>query len=188
MISLKDRIKRLGLTCIVNEKRYIYGHEYVDLGLPSGLRWAKCNLGAKEETDFGDYYQFGQVEPYEKTWEKHIPLENDTVDKVWRNRWRMPTQADFQELINNTISKWLIINGVGGYKFISKTDSSKYIFFPAAGYWSNGSQNDVGSSGNYWGSSPNGSNSACGLYFDNGYKVVYNDSRKNGYSVRPVVG
>ena len=38
-------------------------YEYVDLGLPSGLKWAKCNVGAETETDYGDYFMWGSVTP-----------------------------------------------------------------------------------------------------------------------------
>ena len=37
--------------------------EYVDLGLPSGLKWAKCNLGASKPSDYGDYYSWGETAP-----------------------------------------------------------------------------------------------------------------------------
>ena len=36
----------------------------VDLGLPSGLKWANCNLGASYLEDSGDHYAWGEVEPY----------------------------------------------------------------------------------------------------------------------------
>ena len=50
----------------------------------------------------------------------------------------MPTKTQLDELIYNTYHGWISINGVTGYKFISKTDDSKYIFLPAAGnYWGN---------------------------------------------------
>ena len=43
--------------------------EYVDLGLPSGLKWAKCNLGASKPSDYGDYYAWGETAPKaEYTW------------------------------------------------------------------------------------------------------------------------
>ncbi len=38
-------------------------YEYVDLGLPSGLKWAKCNVGAETETAYGDYFQWGSTRP-----------------------------------------------------------------------------------------------------------------------------
>ena len=40
-------------------------YEYVDLGLPSGLKWAKCNVGAEKETDYGYYFQWGEIEPHD---------------------------------------------------------------------------------------------------------------------------
>lgn len=40
------------------------GHKYVDLGLPSGLKWAACNVGANSPEDFGDYFAWGETEPY----------------------------------------------------------------------------------------------------------------------------
>ena len=40
------------------------GIEYVDLGLPSGTKWAKCNVGADSETDYGLYFAWGETEGY----------------------------------------------------------------------------------------------------------------------------
>ena len=36
-------------------------YEDVDLGLPSGLKWAKCNIGAETETDYGVFFQWGET-------------------------------------------------------------------------------------------------------------------------------
>ena len=47
---------------LVNE---FNGHEYVDLGLPSGTLWATCNLGANAPEDFGDYIAWGETAPKE---------------------------------------------------------------------------------------------------------------------------
>ena len=45
------------------------GHEYVDLGLPSGLKWATCNVGASSPEDYGDYFAWGETSPKaEYTW------------------------------------------------------------------------------------------------------------------------
>lgn len=46
---------------ILKENEKENGHEYVDLGLPSGLLWAKCNVGAASETAYGDYYAWGET-------------------------------------------------------------------------------------------------------------------------------
>ena len=39
------------------------GHDYVDLGLPSGILWATCNLGAEKPEDYGNYYAWGETQP-----------------------------------------------------------------------------------------------------------------------------
>ena len=59
---------------------------------------------------------------------------------------------------------------------------------PAAGNYNDGSLNNVGSNGNAWSSTPNGGNNAYNLNFNDGNKDVNNNNRKNGYSVRPVLG
>lgn len=72
--------------------------------------------------------------------------------------------------------------------FVMRFIDVVWLKFPAAGNCNNGSVKNVGNNGNYWGSSPNGSNNAYNLNFNNGNKDVNNNNRKNGYSVRPVVG
>ncbi len=39
-------------------------HEYVDLGLPSGVKWATCNVGATAPEEYGDYFAWGETQPY----------------------------------------------------------------------------------------------------------------------------
>ena len=36
------------------------GHEYVDLGLPSGTLWATCNVGASKPEEYGNYFAWGR--------------------------------------------------------------------------------------------------------------------------------
>lgn len=115
-------------------------YEYVDLGLPSGLLWAKCNLGAVNEYDYGDYYQWGAINPGDNYWNGTTVLDSahDAVAQKIGNGWRMPTSAELSELINNTNKEWVNdYNGTGinGKKFINRTDSTKYIFVPAAGFY-----------------------------------------------------
>jgi uncharacterized protein (TIGR02145 family) len=107
----------------------------------------------------------------------------------------MPTQDDFQELIDETDNEWVEDfngSGVNGYKFISKSDSTKYIFLPAAGqcYDSNLDSVCVGEGGYYWSSSLDTDDDdpsyAWFLYFNNGEVYYSAGSRFYGYSVRPV--
>ena len=197
--------------------------EYVDLGLPSGLKWAKCNIGAKKETDYGYYFQWGSVTPNtadECKWASYkycngtydtltkyntFPLfgekpddktkldsEDDAVAQIMGSDWRMPTQTDFNELLNNTDNVWVDNfkgTGVNGWKFTSKTNKRKYIFIPAAGNCLDGSVYYVGNDGNVWSSSLNASypNYAWSLNFDSGNCYVDYYSRCNGWSVRGVM-
>ena len=141
-------------------------YEFVDLGLPSGTLWMKCNIGAEKETDYGLYFQWGDTVGYDEstaaahstwstcpgnggassydksaltTWDTANLTDytlNTNVDAAYAHtngKAKMPTKAQYQELINETNNEWITIDGVVGRKFTNKTDSSKYIFIPAAG-------------------------------------------------------
>ncbi len=54
------------------------GHDYVDLGLPSGKKWATCNVGADSPVEFGNYYAWGEITPKETyTWSNYIWCNDD---------------------------------------------------------------------------------------------------------------
>lgn len=170
---------------------------FVDLGLPSGLKWAKANLGAESETDPGLYYQWGDIEGhakdsgYEFTFENYtakglntistnLILAQDAANVRLGGSWRMPTKAEFEELRKNTNVTWTTINGVAGRKFTNKTDASKYIFMPAAGYFGNSTLSAWGSSGYYWSSAFKDSSNAYFLAFDSSGQGMYDDYRVYG--------
>ena len=186
---------------VVHYNQYVdpyNGHAYVDLGLPSGTKWATMNVGAASETDYGNYYQYGKgAAQYAATSGDSIysgtedPLDSsvDTAAQVWGGSWHMPTRVQMQELTANTTYQWVTDykdSGINGGTFTATNGA--VLFIPAAGYWDNGGQGKVGNNGYYWGSSPDGSSSAFSLSFNNGYKVVDGSRRKSGWSVRPVVG
>ena len=171
------------------------GHEYVDLGLPSGTKWATMNVGASSETDYGNYYQYGKgAAQYAETSGDSIyrgtddPLaaSADTAVQVWGGQWHMPTREQMQELIDNTIYEWVenYEYGINGYTF---TANGAVLFLPASGYWYHGSQRDDGVDGSYWSSSPKGSDYAYALNFKDGYEGMNSYDREYGCSVRPVV-
>ena len=134
--------------------------EYVDLGLPSGNLWAKCNLGASSPEAYGDYYAWGEVEPKQvytnsnhKWYKEGAPSlgftkynnedgkltledEDDAVIQKLGNGWRTPTLADFRELTNQKLTtiKKTTLNGVAGYQITSKKNNKKSIFIPFAGF------------------------------------------------------
>ena len=142
------------------EVEEVITYEYVDLGL--SVKWATMNVGAKTEEDYGHYYMWGSIIPntpdecnwantpfnngatsYDTTYfnsvkdtvipNKVLAKEYDVAAQIMGGNWRMPTKDECQELYKNTTQSWVTINGVNGRKFTSKTDTSKYIFIPAAG-------------------------------------------------------
>jgi hypothetical protein len=191
----------------------INGHEWVDLGLPSGLKWATCNVGASKPEDYGGYYAWGETEEksdYSLSTYKWCNGSDDTMTKYctsssygtvdnktvldpkddvahvkWGGTWRMPTFEEQLELLNNCTCTWTTQNGVKGYKVTGPNGNS--IFLPAAGCRYGAGVYGRGSDGVYWSSSlfSNSSNSAYYLYFYSGY-VYYTNYRDNGFSVRPV--
>ena len=178
--------------------RYDYkGHEYVDLGLPSETKWATMNVGASSETAYGNYYQYGKgAAQYAETsgdsiysgTEETLAASADTAVQVWGGQWHMPTREQMEELTANTTYKW--VTNYKGSKINGGTFTAKngaVLFFPAAGYWEDGSKDGVDNVGCYWCSSPDGSYNAFLLNFVYGSKDVYGLSREGGYSVRPVI-
>lgn len=183
----------------------------IDLGLPSGLKWAQANLGAKKETDPGLYYMWGDTEGHKKdsgyeftpanynakglnNISADLTLAQDAANVRLGGSWRMPTQEEFRELRDNTNVTWTTINGVAGYTFANKTDASKYIFMPAAGYGWSSSIKNWNRLGYYWSSSllnpPDSILGAYGFFFDssgvNGMGPG-NGNRNCGYQVRGVL-
>ena len=166
------------------------GHAYVDLGLPSGTKWATMNVGALSETDYGNYYKYGLgASQYDSAQADYYGTENplaasaDTAVQVWGGQWHTPTKAQFEELISNTTYEWITIGGINGGKFTAQ--NGNYVFLPASGSWYWGTQYGLGESGYYWGSTY----PLCEMSFGSERVTIYDEYRpENGYSVRPVVG
>ena len=175
------------------------GHDYVDLGL--SVKWATCNVGAFSPEQYGDYYAWGETTPKSeyaedncKTYERSMSdiRGNSSYDAAranWGGSWRLPTKAEFDELINNCERQWITLNGVKGMRFTSKKNGNS-VFFPAAGYRDGTSTYGAGGSGYYWSSTPYGSytQNAYYLYFDSGGSAsTYWIYRYYGLPVRPVL-
>ena len=171
----------------------------IDLGLPSGTKWACCNLGTSTPEQSGNYYRWGETNPF-KEWDtdatypyKNVDIGNniagtkyDAATANWGASWRMPTENQMKELMDNCTYKWTTLNGIKGAKVTGRKDGT--IFFPASGYrnCSNASLDNVGSYGYYWSASADNSNYGHGLYFGSGYWRWGYDNRASGYPVRAV--
>ena len=191
--------------------------EWVDLGLPSGLLWATCNLGATSPVEYGDYYAWGETttkEVYNWSTYKYCNGDYDqltkycTTSSYGHNGFtdnlttldamddaatqklgsgaRMPTRAEWVELINNTTAEWTQVNGVNGRKFTAS--NGKSLFLPAAGNRYGSELNVAGSDGYYWSSSlyESGPDYAWYFCFYEGDQDVCNLDRYGGQSVRAV--
>ena len=176
----------------------IHGYDYVDLGLSSGLKWATCNVGAISPSEYGNYYAWGEVEPKESYTQQNCVTSGQVIGDIsgnpqydaaranWGSTWRMPTIAEFRELINNCTWTWTSEGGNNGYRVTGPNGNS--IFLPAAGRRDGTSLNFAGSYGFYWSSAPNESNThyAYYLYFYSDGHGTDCYSRSDGLSVRPV--
>lgn len=177
------------------------GYEYVDLGLPSGLKWAKYNVGANTAEAYGDYFAWGEIAPKtsygennSKTYGKEMGniSGNTTYDAAtvnWGENWRIPTQGEMQELIDNCTWTWTQQNGVNGYNVTGA--NGKSIFLPAAGSYDSGGGVFINERGSYWTSTPTTieeNQKAYYLVFLSTNKIVGSNYRDNGRVVRPVTG
>ena len=175
----------------------INGPEYVDLGL--SVKWATCNVGASSPGDYGRHYAWGETttksdytEANSTTYGKQMTgiADNSTYDvarREWGGTWRLPTQKEFQELLDNCTWTWTTQNGHDGYKVTSKKNGNS-IFLPAAGLRDGTSLYNQGTNGYYWSATSDESNTigAFGLGFDYASRDVSWGERYYGISVRPV--
>ena len=177
----------------------IAGHDYVDLGLPSGLKWATCNVGATTPEDYGNYYAWGETTTKSEYSEENSLTYGRDMDDIsgnvnydaatanWGGSWRMPTRAEMEELIDNCSWTWTTQNGVNGMRATGTNGNS--IFLPAAGGCKGSSPYDVGECGYYWSSWPgtNFNDYALYLAFGSDGRKLNLGQRYIGFRVRPVI-
>lgn len=178
----------------------INGHEYVDLGLPSGTKWAICNIDATYPEDHGGFFAWGEtdtkdISEFTEHYSTTTGVEMDDISgnptydvarAKWGGTWRMPTKDEMKELIENCT--WeratATIEWYKGYKVTGPNGNS--IFLPDA----DGYDSDTHKYGsNYWTSTPfdsDDNNTAYFLFFSNNERVVALFDRHCGFSVRAV--
>ena len=146
MAEVAKKIKELELNSgVIKSKETM---EYVDLGLPSKIMWAKCDLGATSPEKYGDeyswgetwtkinydYYYFtdiveGQYTKYDSRDKRFfLEKEDDVAYLRLGEGWRYPTWNEMQELIDNCTVTESTLNGWPGVMFVSKINNN-YIFF-----------------------------------------------------------
>lgn len=180
------------------------GHKWVDLGLPSGLKWATCNVGSEAVDEDGHYYKWGGITGYhaggsyaKSDVQKDISGDQsfDAARAVWGDNWCMPSAVDFVELMENCIWEWTSIGRRKGLKVTSK-HNGKYIFLTASGECnyttdSDGLAKDINKRFAYWTSTPmQGWQNVDNAYYLNtlGDEVVISSALRGrqGWCIRPV--
>ena len=135
------------------------GSKYTAIDLGLGVLWATFNVGAEKEEEYGGYY--GWADPTGENTSTDLddypsanPPSNicgtqyDIATAQWGDGWRMPSQNEVKELLNNCSWRAETVNRIRGQRITGPNGRS--IFLPCAGHRANGEMYNVGSAGNYW--------------------------------------
>ena len=128
--------------------------EGVDLGL--SVKWAARNVGAATPTDAGSYFAWGEVsDKFEFSPGSYLGAEGDAATAIMGSGWRIPTDAEWEELMNGCVWHWTEFDSVKGYLLVSKNPdyNDAALFLPAAGYCDDCYSYLTGVKGYYWSAS-----------------------------------
>lgn len=193
------------------------GLEAVDLGLPSGRKWANMNIGATAPEDYGIYFSWGETQPKDfydwnsyqwgawmeafqegsiKKYNTALNPEDDAATMNWGGKWRMPTKKEFEELIANTTATFELKNDSAVIKLTSNVNGAS-IYLPIAGFWNGTTITTERQYAYYWTSTlsketvNNKSVDAYSAFFEAdgsvGDKGVASFRRPVGHTVRSVI-
>ena len=163
--------------------------EYVDLGLPSGTKWAKCNIGAEAEEEAGTLMGYGDqsglnlsVDAADYANTSIAGTENDNlfnlkIDENESNKTVMPTRDQLFELISKTTQTTEVVNGITGVRFTAENGNS--IFLPYTGY-REGAASSADNAGYYWSGDINDENSVYS------YSMTLDGGAQLGVTARPL--
>ena len=197
----KDRVKTPEAEAIEIEKRKLPvvlaewkcpddNHPHaIDLGI--GTLWACCNVDADSPLQSGGYYAWGETEPKDYYgMSNHLAKDvktdiagtsRDVAHLKWGDKWRMPSEAQIQELKDKCRYQWVVIDGVYGGVFTGPNGNS--IFMPAAGRRNGEELEFYGTNGLYA--------SSTYFVFNTNFDSNYFDptcmGEQLGYPVRPVI-
>ena len=183
----------------------------IDLGLPSGIKWACCNVGATKPSGYGSYYAWGETTTkskyndvtykyssgtdsdndgfYDNNWSftglgKTISgTQYDVAHVKWGGSWKMPTDEQFEELRDNCTRIVVTIDGNKGRIFKSNING-RCIFIPANGYKIRTETQELGSSCHLWSGTRGGNDFQAFSFY--AFYTVWTEWVYLGKSVRPV--
>lgn len=201
-------------------ERYDYAYP------PFRVEWASCNLGAAVPEDPGTYFAWGEtagkdyygwdnyrfggpeegLSKYNPQMDRLVLLEkeDDAAAALLGDGWRLPTKADWEELVSKGVWKMEVRNGKAGYRVTSRADGEEIVFLPAGGLWVDGALRGGapeifaredgtlswrGATCHFWTSELSKDNCFNAWYYglaDQGFGQYYTASRSFGLNIRPV--
>lgn len=197
--DMEDILKRTNLFKVLCEGTgKLNEHSFVDLGLPSGTKWATCNIGANKPEEIGNYFAWGKTEVYENLGDldgddymydenyEVLSASADVATSEWGEDWRIPSKEDFEELLDKCTCEWVELFGSDGRMFTGPNGNS--IFLPSYEINNDSDLGRAGFYGTYWSSSPStdDARSAWYLYFSMRKYEISEYLREFGMFVRPV--
>ena len=171
---------------------WVDDYEWVDLDLPSGTKWATCNVGADDPEDIGYYFGWRETSPFDPSGVLYGTISEsergDAASEYWSENWRIPTYEELSELKRCCRWKWTNRYGVYGAEITGRNGAS--IFLPASGTLLNDCYIDINSKGTYWSSTPDNQNPDREAYIlvidDRGLHYDW-DYLYCGLTIRPVL-
>ena len=180
-------------SCSKDDEDKDVSHHYVDLGLPSGTKWAIANIGATKPEESGYYYMWGDLSFVTSgvSWSKYkhsngsknslkkyntkseygtpdnitiLESSDDVASVELGGEWRMPTMEEYKELVDKCVWKWTTLNGVVGKT--ATGPNGKSIFFPAVGTYNDDGMLLYKSYGSLWSSSLVSEDPTQAYYFE----------------------
>ena len=190
---------------------------WIDLGLPSGTKWACCNVGASAPEQYGSFYAWGETNTKsvyngvtysyyngsdtdgDGNIDENLSVVNigsdiagtqyDVATTNWGEQWQIPTSTQWEELIDNCTIKWITQDDINGREFTGPNGTA--IFLPVAGVRIGWEYYDKGGYGNYWSSTLKEGEkyklNAYGLHFGKNDMLWRYFGRDGGFSIRPVL-
>lgn len=191
---------------------------FVDLGLPSGTLWSTVNVGAQTPFQRGQYFSWGNIEGYVASYNEgdysgeivgysfiqdnyvltngyqlsgSIPVENDAAVDIMGGKWSIPTDVQFQELIDNCTITWVEKNGVQGKLFTSNING-KTLFIINNGYGNATTLDSPMYQSAYWTNAEDDVDTSRALSFVLGPSILPNltpihpEEKRFGFGIRAV--
>lgn len=147
--------------------------------------WKEGKSGGYTESN-APYRDGSSYSKYNST--KELELSDDAARQILGGKWQVPHPNVWSTMCDsNSNFTWSWDSQKKGYTITNKTDNTKSIFLPAAGYIKDNDQSiSINEGGSYWSNYPTPDTQARYLFFDNTYHYADDSDRSYGLPIRPV--